>query len=229
MVNDKDLGNIVMGFVLIVIGIALLGVIADSISANVTLTSNTNESITITSETNTVDEENITLTSGVGQTGNTSLKTFTFFGNETHNTSQPGITLGIEVNFTRAGVISANFTDGTYQVDYTYSTNSSGASANVDITSVSYFGNGSINTDLADISFNTDVNWTTGGAITVDSINFTDVTYDFSYTYEGSEYVSDSTSRVLLLLVTLFFSIAVMLLGFVMVKNGFEGMGIIGK
>lgn len=229
MANDKALGSIVMGFVLILVGIILIGVIGTSISENISLTSNVNESIAITSETNTVDEENISLTSGVGQTGNVSLKSFTFFGNESHNTSQSGITIGVEVNWTRAGVISANFTDGTYQVDYTYSTNSSGTASNDDIVSVSYFGNGSINTDTTGIDFDTDVNWTKGGAIVVDSINFTDVTYDFSYEFEGTNYVTDATSRVLLNLVTLFFSIAVMLIGFFVAKKGFEDMGIMGK
>ncbi len=228
MANDKALGNIVMGFVLIVIGIALLGVIADSIAANTTLTSNVNDSVTITSATNVIISENIVISSSAGQTGNVSLKSLTFFGNSTFNTSMFGQPIGIAVNWTRAGLITVNFTDGNYNISYTYSTNSTGT-ANKDIVSVSYFGNGSINTDTTGIDFDVDVNWTRAGVINVDSINFTDVTYDFSYIYEGDKYVSDSTSRVLLLLVTLFFSLAVMLLGYVMVKNGFEGMGIIDK
>ena len=156
MANDKALGSIVWGFILILVGVILMGTLADSIQSNITLTRAGNETIAISS--------------GHGATANADVITFDWFGNGTNHTGNPDVTLGIHVNFTK---------------------------------------NGSVDVD---------------GNIFLDAGS-----YNASYSYEGTDYVSDSTSRSLLPLVPLFFAIAVMLLGFFVAKRGFEGMGIMDK
>ena len=156
MANDKALGSIVWGFILILVGVILMGTLADSIVGNITLSE--------------IDNETITIVGGHGVAANVDLVAMNWFGNATNYTGKSEVTLGSEVNFSRNGSIAVS----------------------------------------GDIFKDNGI-------------------YNASYDYEGTAYVSDSTSRSLLPLVTLFFAIAVMLLGFFVAKRGFEGMGIIGK
>lgn len=102
-----------------------------------------------------------------------------------------------------------------------------GEAANDDIEGVSYFGNATLNTNQAHISFDVEVNWTTNGSLTVAGGYFNDTSYDFTYEYQGDNYVDESTSRSLITLVTLFFAIAVMLGGLVIAVEGFKNAGIL--
>ena len=231
MVEDNGLGNLLMGFILILVGVVLIGTIADSIKANITLEDKPNESITISSTDHIITEEIIEIISGAGQTGNISLSNVTYFGNITINTSVTGISVNTEVNWTVKGgilVSQLNFSsDDNYTISYIYTTDGIGATVEDDLTALNWFGNGTIHTGLATISINTDVNWTEAGVITVNTLNFSDSSlYNISYTYEGDGYVTNTTARVLLPLVTLFFAIAVMLIGVFVGKKGLEKMGL---
>lgn len=106
-----------------------------------------------------------------------------------------------------------------------------GEVVNNDLTAVSYFGNVSNNTrDDSAIVIGTDVNFTKAGVITVgqnitddDNLSiFSSGTYNISYTYEGTNYVTNSTARTLLGLIVIFFVIAIILVGFHMVNKGFS-------
>lgn len=70
-----------------------------------------------------------------------------------------------------------------------------GATANDDVTSVTFFGNSTYNTD-DDFTINTDVNWTTAGAITARSNNFTDGDYNISYAYDADSTTTTSMGSV---------------------------------
>lgn len=70
-----------------------------------------------------------------------------------------------------------------------------GATANDDVTSVSFFGNSTYNTDI-DFVIGTDVNWTTAGAITARATNFTDGDYNISYLYDKDSKTTTSMGSV---------------------------------
>lgn len=79
------------------------------------------------------------------------------------------------------------------------------------IVGVSFFGNDT--TDLTSV-IDTTVNWTSTGDITLGNTtltNYSDSTWDISYTAEGDLYVVDGTSRTLIRLLLIFFAIAIIL------------------
>ena len=140
MVVDKNFGNLIMGFILILVGVILFVQLADNIFAAVTLTDITNESLA--------------LTSGAGVAANADITSFSFFGNGTNSTDGSEATIGVEVNVSRNGSVAAS------------------------------------------------------------TVVFADGTYNLSYLYEGTEYVVDSSSRTILPLTNIFFALAVFLGGF---------------
>ena len=230
MVVDKNFGNLIMGFILILVGVILFVQLADNIFAAVTLTSITNESLAITSTPNTVINETITIASGVGNTSIISVINITFFGNGTVNTDNPLFNISTEVNWTIDGVVTVttiNFSNGNYNISYIYTTDGTGDTANEDVAAVSFFGSPAINTDMSTISFDAEVNFTKPGVISVNTLNFTDASYNISYTYEGTEYVVDSSSRTILPLTNIFFALAVFLVGVGLAFTSLKGMGVL--
>lgn len=49
--------------------------------------------------------------------------------------------------------------------------------------------------------------------------------FNMTYTHEGDNYVEDTTSRTMIGLVTLFFALAILIVGYVIVKKSYENMG----
>lgn len=88
-----------------------------------------------------------------------------------------------------------------------------------ELTTVTFFGNGSNSTAQSDVVINTHVNWTEDGDITVGNDIFSDGVYNITYNYEGDLYVSNGTSRTLLGLVVLFFAVYLVVLASISVKN----------
>lgn len=106
-----SLKPIITFFVVIILGIVFLSVIADNEIANTELSDVTNESITIAS--------------GTGNTANADVVSLAFFGNATTSSdasSDVTLSLGANINFTKAGVITLNgtFADGIYNASYGY-------------------------------------------------------------------------------------------------------------
>lgn len=71
-------------------------------------------------------------------------------------------------------------------------TSGAGQLANDDVTSMSFFGNETINSSFTGIDFDEEINWTTAGVIAVNG-TFTDGAYNASYVYDA-----DSTSTTTL-------------------------------
>lgn len=105
--NMKIFGGLLLTFVVLIISLTLLPVIGDETAALGNL--------------DTVSET-LAITSSTGQTARTDVRAVTFFGNATLNTSVSGITVGEQVNFTEAGVVTVaggNFTDSpNYSITY---------------------------------------------------------------------------------------------------------------
>ena len=107
--------NILMLFIILVIGISLAVILGDSFKGSRTKGSVINESLSISS--------------GTGQTANVGffVETVDFFGNGTNSTNE-GWPIGplsptAFVNWTPEGVVSVNTTriaDGTYNLSYTW-------------------------------------------------------------------------------------------------------------
>ncbi len=229
MGNEKEFGKLLMGFVLILIGTVLFSQLADNIFAAVTLKGVINETMAVSTTPNTILREDIVITSGLGNTNNLSVVNVTFFGNLTHNTSLPTINVTSEVNFTKDGVISVsglNFTDGTYNISYVYLSDGTGNTANEDVVSVTDFGNSTISTDDIGIAIGSEVNFTKAGVITFNTLNFTDGNVNITYDFEGTEYVTNATARVLLPIINIFFALAVFLIGVMVAWSGLKGMGL---
>ena len=214
--GDFSLKPIIIGFVALLIGIVFVQVIADNQIANTTLSQAVNESITITGDTATIINETITMSSNNGNTLKRGIETVTFFGNVSNHTDLPGIDLGIDINFTRSGLIIVGndadgpFTgNGPYNISYTALENATGDTANADVISFSFFGNANISTHVNDIDIGTEINFTKPGVVTVDPANFSAGDYNGSYSYEGALYVTDKKSHAFLSLNTLFFAIMV--------------------
>ena len=207
----------------------MLSSISDNTAATTTLSDVTEEDITIGSTTNIVINETVTIASGVG-TITSNVINVTYLGNDTMNTAvSADVDISIDVNFTRHGDLIVNlnnFTDGDYNISYIYLSDAGGATAQDDLSSVSYFGNITINTSLSSININTHVNWSRNGSIAVNTYNFTDGTYQISYKFEDDAYVADSTSRVFLNLIPLFFAIAVMLIMVIWLLKEFGYIGV---
>jgi len=154
--------------------------------------------------------------------------TLSFFGNVTHNTDDSAINIGTEVNFTRGGNITVsqiNFTGvSPYNISYVYVTAGVGEVAENDLTGVSYFGNSTISTSITGIEIGDEINYTAAGVISIYTMNFSAGTYNISYNYEGTGYVTNSTARTLLSLIIIFFAIAIIIVGYNMVTKSFSDL-----
>lgn len=110
-IKDGGLGKLIIAFILIITGLALLTTANTSVNDLTTLGTHTNESIAIASGTGSTDDDNVT--------------SVTFFGNSTENTEIGGWVIGTDVNVTSAGVVTTagNVSDGNYVVSYAYQPN----------------------------------------------------------------------------------------------------------
>lgn len=230
MAENINIKPLILLLVVALVGIVFVREIADSQVEATTLSSVSNESVTISSSVGTVNNETGTLTGRRFVLSRDSIVNVTFFGNNTNNTNMPEVRFGTEVNFTRAGVITVSgspdkFTGaGPYNASYTFTTNVTGEVTNNDVTAIVFFGNGTINTNAATnsdtIRIGTEVNVTKAtGVLALAPSNFSNGNYNVSYNYEGALYVSDSKSHVLLKLLALFFAIALVAFGIVTIRD----------
>ena len=151
--STNTLNVIVGGFIALILGLILIGVVADTISTLDDIVNVVNESITITS--------------GVGTTSVTEdVTSLDFFGNATNSTHNAGVNVGEEVNFTRQGVITV-----------------------------------------------------AGGTVFGGS-----GPYNISYTHEGVNFVANKTARTLINLITIFFALAVLAIGFMIARDSFPDL-----
>lgn len=108
---EKDTGIFIAGFIAILIGISFTTVLGDSIYEATNL--------------RTVNDTGLTLSSGQVTADNLDIVSLSFFGNQTNNTNLASVTVGTDVNFTKAtGVISAGTnkfpSTGPYHAVYTH-------------------------------------------------------------------------------------------------------------
>lgn len=103
MAELNKLTLFISAFMVLIIGMILLGVLADQIWANTNTDSRGNETVTITSK--------------AGQLDQTDIITLSRFYNQTRN-----FNVGVEVNVTSAGVITtaANMTSTPFYAQYTF-------------------------------------------------------------------------------------------------------------
>ena len=205
---EFSLRPIIMLFVVVILGVVFLRELGDSQVENTELSGVTNESITMTATINSVVNETMAITSGTGIPANPSIVDITFFGNGNVSSHVDGITIGTQINFTKAGlaVDSINFTGNDYNISYTYATDLTGDTAQDGLTGINFFGNATNSTHLSSITIGTHVNFTKPGVITVDTHFFdSGSTYNISYPYEGDLYVVDTKSHVFLRLIIIFF------------------------
>ena len=100
-------------------------------------------------------------------------------------------------------------------------TSGSGEVINNDVTVITFFGNGTDSTHSTAFVVEESVNVTK--ATGVIAINQTATgNYNVTYECEGAEYVTNSTSRSLLPLVLIFFALAIVMIGYVIVVKGFK-------
>lgn len=225
MSDLNAMGIFVGSFIAIIVGVIFVGVVADTIFLNTNLEDKVNESITITNTLNTITNESITLSSGIGTTGNSSVYRLTFFGNDTNNTDLASVALGTEVNVSVDGVIVVDTVqlegDGPYNVSYVYAVDGTGSTSEDSLTSLSSFTNVTIGNEITGIELGDEINFTKGGTITVSTYNFTAGSYNISYGFQPDLYVQNGTARTLLKLIPLFFVLAIMAIGFLMVRKSF--------
>lgn len=227
MQNKNELGFLIMGFVTILIGLVLIAALADDISRLNDIHTATNESIDMTETTNTITNESITLTAGAGTTANTSVLTLISFGNASVNTDGNGVDIGLSVNISKDGTLSLNgtFGAGVHNISYTYSSSGTAQTSETSaVTGVTFFGNNTNSTHFASINVNEDVNITSLGVVSIDTLAFDAGNYNITYTYEDDLYVANTTARTLVALTNLFYALAILGIGVVMVMKGFKDM-----
>ena len=96
-----------------------------------------------------------------------------------------------------------------------------GEVANNDVTLITFYGNGSDSTGTGAFVVAESVNVTKATGVVV--VNDTSTgAYNITYEYEGTEYVTDSQSRTLINLIPIFFVIAIVLVGYVIVVRSYE-------
>ena len=211
-----SLGPIIMFFVVIILGVVFLREIGDNQVKNTELSGVTNESIAITMTNNVIINETITIASGIGTTGNSSIQAVGFFGNATNSTHLDDVAINAQVNFTKAGAIVVapdHIQDGDYNISYNYTSDGVGNTVQDDLTSLDFFGNGTNSTHLASITAGANVNFTKPGVISVDTMPFDPGTYNISYGFEGDLYVVDTKSHPLLKLLSIFFVLTIFAFG----------------
>ncbi len=224
----KCKGQIASSMVLLGVGaiilVVVLGVIFSFLSTTALNIQSSNESIAITSTSNTVINETIAISSATGNTDNISVISVTFFGNGTNNTDSSTVSFSTDVNWSVEGEIRVNsviFSDGDYNISYVYTEDAVGNTANEDVTSTTYFGNRTTSTDSTGIALDSEVNVTRAGLVTVKSLNFSDASYDIVYEFEPSAFVESGTARTLIALIPVLAALAILLfvLGFVAMKG----------
>jgi hypothetical protein len=101
-----------------------------------------------------------------------------------------------------------------------------GTLANKDVTIITFFGSSNVSTNSGGVVLGTQVNITdkATSTIRVDKTNFSNGNWNCTYQYEGAEYVTDSTSRTLISLTTLFFVISIVLVGYFLVMRSYNNM-----
>ena len=193
--------TIVLAGILFIVGLLIFSNVTNTASGILDKDVNTvtNESVTISSTTLSVVNESITITSGVGATTNSPVTGVSFFGNATNNTDSIHFNISLHVNFTTDGAILVSqnatvsgsdsnatpFGDGDYNISYTHSIDSIGTAANSDITKITEFSNATIGLEIEGISTGLQVNISgaSSNQITVSGYNFSDGTYNSSYTH----------------------------------------------
>ena len=223
----NGLSGIVGGFIGILVGIILIGVVADNISEFDDIVNVVNESLTISVTDTTITNESVTL-DGSNQVQITApVYSVTFFGNITNSTDITGINVGEEVNFTKEGLITVDGGtvfpgSGPYNISYTTKTAGTGTtSVTSGITSLDFFGNATISTHITGIATGAEANLSSTGTARVSTYNFTAGDYNVSYTHEGVNFVASKVSRTLVNLVIIFFALAVLAIAFLVTKNAF--------
>ena len=202
-----------LALTLVIVGVvAIVGVLIFSNVTNVTeqiLDSDsntvTNESITVSTDVSIVVNESITMSSQRGNVIFPGIFNISFFGNGTNSTHLSTVAIDNNVNFTRSGRIivdGARFdADGVYNISYIYDSNATGQTANEDVTSVSFFGSPNMSTHLTGIDVNDEVNFTTSGIISLSAINFTagenNISYKFDSDSEAQTTINSLESTVL--------------------------------
>jgi|TARA_Y100000310_G_C20686141_1_gene819133 hypothetical protein len=115
----KDLQNFVMGLILVGVIIGVGVITLDNLGSSQRVdTGVSNETVTISSATGSVNFNNLT--------------SVVYFGNDSTNTDQAGINTTATINWTTAGgftVETTRFADGDYNVSYRYSRASSATTA----------------------------------------------------------------------------------------------------
>lgn len=238
MALNEQMRMIVSGFITILLGVVLLGVVANNTFLNTNLNQKENETITISGTVTTYINETINITSFTGITTRAPIVGVSFFGNATNATTNPAANskpnISIDVNFTRDGVIRIsgahfdNSASSTYNITYEVLSATAADVINEQVLAVSSFQNVSIGTQIVGITINDDINFTKAGRITVSPFNFSGGPYNITYSYGGDNYIEDSTARVFINLIPLFFAIGVVLAGIGMVYAGFREAGLLG-
>ena len=213
-----------IGIIMMVVIFGVITVFIDDIALNLITVDNETITITSTLDNTTSINESITIAAGVGATGNISVINVTYFGNSTNNSDIGQVLIGQDVNWTIGGVITVvqgEFGAGVYNITYTRSTNGVGTAVeNADIDSTTFFGDDTTSTEDTGIAFNTEVNITTGGSVTVTTINFTDGVYNLSYQYRPNAYLTSGTTRTLVSTIPILLAVVMLifLVGFITTK-----------
>ena len=133
--NKKGQKSMVILGVGVIILVVVLGVIFSFLATNsVSIQTELNEQVALTSTSNTIINETITMGSGTGNTGNVSLTDVTFFGNGTNNTESEFVNISTEVNWTIEGEITIStlhFEDGDYNISYVYRSDVTGTTLTI--------------------------------------------------------------------------------------------------
>ena len=227
--STNTLNVIVGGFIALILGLILIGVVADTISTLDDIVNVVNESITVSSTSNAVVNQSITMSSNSGTTGNGSVYILSFFGNATNSSHLASVTLGLHVNITRDGVVVTDnqrfAASGIYNISYTFTTDGIGTtSVTEDVTSLDFFGNATISTHITGIAIGAEANLSSKGNLRVSTYNFTDGTYNVSYTHEGVNFVANKTARTLINLIIIFFALAILAIGFMIMRDSFPDL-----
>lgn len=221
---DGNIGLLISGFIILLVGIALTQVLADNVKGTESSDSVINESITIASTRVTIINESVTPSGGIVRVTNSPIMSITRFGNDTQIA-----VLGQQVNHSKPDkVLVANNFTGTYNISYTFAKDADGKVAtNTELLSITRFGAANISSDIAGITIGTHINFTANSRnVRVSAFNFTDDNYNISYTKEGNLYVANKTSRTLLVLIPLFFVIALVMISVGVSKKFWPEMGI---
>jgi len=151
------------------------------------------------------------------------------------NINQMGLMIGSFIVIVVGVILADTLADSLYQATTlsTVTQNESvtisagvGTLANDDVTQIYYFGGSNLSTKTTGISLNTQVNITdkATSTIRVDSVNFSNGKWNCTYEYEGTDYVADNQSRTILNMIPIFFVLAIVLVGYIVVTKSYSDM-----